>query len=223
MSHKGPVGVRPASSNNSRAAASCGVSPGSMCPPGTLQNPIIIPLARSNMRMCPSRKAYTPATSRYCFVQSCSTPPLLSIAPPITTPDIRRAEAFHAPILGSRPYAPSLSPWLDVSPPQPLQWASGSLPSLLQGARRRARAPLLTRLQNPSGRVYPKTLPARQENRCGESLESSSVFPLVEPPLFLPRHGTCRDWEALAVRKLDDHTEEIPASRWLAEDIIHRI
>jgi len=46
---------------------------------------------------------------------------------------------------------------------------------------------------------------------------------LVEPPLFLPRHGTCSDWEAFAVRKLDDDTEEIPASRCLAEDIIHRI
>src|SRR5262249_48142582 len=71
--------------------------------------------------------------------------------------------------------------------------------------------------------AYPKTLPARQENRCGASLGSSSVFPLVEALLFLPRHGTCSDWEAFAVWKLDDDTEELPASRCLAEDIIHRI
>src|SRR5215470_17881343 len=125
--------------------------------------------------------------------------------------------------LRSRPYALSLAPWLNVSPPQPLQRASGLLPSLLHGAQRRTRAPLLTRLQNPSGRAYPKTLQAWQENRCGASLESSSVCPLVEALLFLPRHGMCSDWEAFAVWKLDDDTEELPASRCLAEDIIHRI
>src|SRR5262245_58179191 len=48
-------------------------------------------------------------------------------------------------------------------------------------------------------------------------------FPMVEAPLFLPLHGKCRDWEAFAVWKLDDDTEEIPASRCLAKDIIHRI
>jgi hypothetical protein len=46
---------------------------------------------------------------------------------------------------------------------------------------------------------------------------------LVEPSLFLPRHGTCSDWEAFAVRKLDNNTEEIPAGRCLAEDIVYRI
>src|SRR6185503_3505967 len=140
-----------------------------------------------------------------------------------TTPEIRRVGAFRVPIPGLRSYAPSLSPWLNVSLPQPLQQASGSSPSHLHGAQRWTRAPLLTRPQNPSGHAYPKTLPALQENRCGASLESSSVFPLVEPPLFLPRHGTCSDWEAFAVRKLDDDTEKIAASRCLAEDIIHRV
>src|SRR4029450_88584 len=79
-----------------------------------------------------------------------------------TTPEIRRAGAFRAPIPGLRPYAPSLSPWPNVSPPQPLRRASGSSPSLLHGAQRWTRAPLLTRLRNPSGHAYPKTLQALQ-------------------------------------------------------------
>src|SRR6266536_2340718 len=47
---------------------------GSTIPPGTLQNPVIIPRARSNMRICPPRMTYTPAANRYCFVQSRSAP-----------------------------------------------------------------------------------------------------------------------------------------------------
>src|SRR4029453_10065763 len=57
----------------------------------------------------------------------------------------------------------------------------------------------------------------------GVSLGLFLFFPLVESLLFLPRHGTRGDREAFVVRKLDHDAEQIPASRCLAEDIVHRI
>ena len=41
--------------------------------------------------------------------------------------------------------------------------------------------------------------------------------------MFLPCHGTGSDGKAFTDRKLNDDTEERPASPCLAEDIIHRV